>query len=110
MYKLAIEVGILLAAQVPNSPWGKKPFEQPYLLVERRLDENFYLSAYQTSRTNANGLTRMNPQTALWKVAAGYTEDGFTIELGHQSEHELNVADKLTESYDFLTVKYREEF
>lgn len=110
MKTLIFEIGIMLATGVGNSDWGKLDFQKPYLLVQRNIDENFFVLAYQTSRTNSDGIQRFNPKTALWKVGGGYTENGFTLEFGHQSEHNLFVPDSKTESFNYLQLKYREEF
>lgn len=110
--KLIVEAGIIMATVVGNSPYGRENFQQPYLLVQRNVYDNFYFKAYQTSRTNAKTSEyAMNPKTALWTVASGYTSDsGITIEVGHQSEHNLNIPDKYTESYNYIELKIREEF
>lgn len=108
--KLAIEIGIVLSTKLGNSPYGQRTFQIPYMLIERGVYDNYYIKAYQESRTYAKQLDEMNPRTALWKVGAGYTLNGFNIEIGHQSEHDLNIPDKYTESFNYIELKYREEY
>ena len=111
---LIIEFGIMAAFSISNSPYGKKDFQQPYLLVEKSVYEDFYFRSLNSSRTQAIRLNQMNPQTALWEVDVGYkTEiDGGTLDVsvGHVSEHEVGALDRLTESHDQIKISYRLEY
>lgn len=114
---LVVEVGMMVAFGLSNTPYAPKDTQFPYLYVEKSIsDTNFYVSSYNTSRTNAERANKMNPSTALWKTAGGYRytvdNETFTIEVGHQSEHMVGALDKgsPTESYDFATIKYRVEY
>jgi competence CoiA-like predicted nuclease len=105
---ITIEAGIMAAFVAVNSPWGKQPFQEPFLLVEKTINEDFYLSSFNSSRTYMKRPNSMEPQTALWKISGGYRFENFTIEVGHQSEHQLWVKDKFTESYDYIKVSFKE--
>ena len=111
---LIIEFGITAALSIGNSPWSKKDFQTPYLMVEKSIYDDFYFKSYNSSRTQAVRLNMMNPKTALWEVSGGYRtriDDGILdVSIGHQSEHEVGAFDKLTESYDFAKISYRLEY
>jgi hypothetical protein len=110
MPSLILEVGILAAFGITNSPWPKNDFQTPYLYMEKSVYEEFYVSALNSARTNAKKIDCMNPKTALWQVEGGWKRDGFTVAIGHSSEHEVGSADKLTESNNFIKVSYRMEY
>ena len=114
MTNLIIEFGIMAAFSISNTPWNKKDFQTPYLLVEKSAYEDFYFRSFNSSRTQAVRLNQMNPQTALWDVSFGYKAeiDGgiLDISIGHQSEHEVGKLDKLTESFDYAKISYRLEY
>lgn len=107
---MILEVGIIAAFGLSNTPYlDKKDYQLPYLYVEKTIVDNVYLSSYNASRTNRTG-DKMNPQTMVWRVASGYKFDnGMTLEVGHESGHEVSNKDSLTESYNYVSVKYREE-
>lgn len=111
---LILEVGILYAFSLGNTPFNKKDFQTPYLLIEKYITDDIYFKSYNTSRTQAVKLNTMNPKTALWDIAIGYKYEYenniFKIEIGHQSEHEVGSADKLTESFDYIKASYRVEY
>lgn len=111
---LILELGILAAFNLGNSPYEKKEFQQPYVLIEKSLSENYYFKVYNSSRTQRESPTNWNPQTGLWQVGAGYNfkvdNQIFKFEAGHISEHEVGSFDKNTESYDYAKISYRIEY
>lgn len=106
---LIVEAGIVAAFSLSSVQWQERDTQYPYLYVEKTVTENTFLSVLNSSRTNADKIDRFNPKTALWTVSGGFRFDEFTVEVGHQSEHEVNAFDKRTESYNFLKLKYRIE-
>lgn len=111
---LILELGITASLSIGNSPWSKKDFQTPYLMVEKSIYDDFYFRSYNSSRTQAVKINMMNPKTALWEVNFGYKtkiENGLLdISIGHTSEHEVGAYDKLTESFDQIKVSYRLEY
>lgn len=111
---MILEFGIIAALSVGNSPWSKKDFQQPYLLVEQNVNNEIYFRSFNSSRTMAKRLNQFDPQTALWDISAGYRKDisdgTLDVSLGHQSEHEVGKVDKLTESFDYIKASYRIEY
>lgn len=111
---MILEIGIIYSFGLSNTPFNKNDFQKPYLLIEKYIADNFYFKSYNTSRTQAVKLNTMNPKTALWDIAIGYKYEYenniFRVELGHQSEHEIGAADKLTESFDYIKASYRVEY
>lgn len=111
---LIIEFGLMAALTVANSPHGKQSFQVPYLLVEKRVYEDFYFKSVNSSRTEMARLNHMNPKNMKWEIAFGYKtkfQDGvLDLSLGHISQHEVNAVDSLTESHDFIKVSYRLEY
>jgi len=106
---MLMEVGIMYAFALSNSPYGKQDFQVPYLEVQKQLGE-VYVNVHNQSRTNLKRLDMFNPKTVVWRVKAGHEfESGIAIEIGHESGHEVGQKDSLTESYNFITVKYRED-
>jgi len=111
---LIIEFGIMAAFSLSNTPYEQKDFQQPYLMVEKSIYEDFYFKSVNSSRTQAISLNKMNPKTAQWEVDFGYKTqiDGgcLDVSFGHVSEHEVNGLDKLTESHDQVKISYRLEY
>lgn len=111
---LILEAGLAAAFALSNTPWEQKDTQFQYLLIEKSVYENFYFSAMNSSRTNLTKGDQWNPKTTLWRMAGGYKlkvdNQIFTMELGHQSEHEVNHLDALSESYNFASIKYRVEY
>ncbi len=112
---LILEVGLLAAFSLGNTPWQPKhDFQIPYLLIEKSVYESFYFKSVNSSRTEWSTITAANPKTMLWTVETGYkakVENGLlTIAMGHTSEHEVNAIDSKTESYNYVSIKYRMEY
>lgn len=111
---LIIELGIMAAFNLGNTPFEKKDFQVPYLMIEKYIYDDFYFKSLNQSRTNAVKINMMNPKTMLWDVELGYKhkiENGLiTFGVGHQSEHEVANKDKLTESFDYLKASIRFEY
>ena len=111
---LILEVGLLAAFSLGNTPYEKKDFQVPYLLVEKSVYESFYFKSVNSSRTMFQALDTANPQTMLWTIETGYKaqiDNGLLrISIGHTSEHEVAKTDKFTESYNYINVSYRLEY
>lgn len=111
---LILELGVVAAFNLANTPYEKKDTQLPYLYVEKSITDNTYFSILNSSRTNATKLDRANPKTALWTVSGGYKfkvdNQVFNFELGHQSEHNVDSKDEFTESYNFVKLSYRVEY
>ena len=110
MKTLIIEASILAAFNLGNTPFEKRPFQLASLSVERYLTEDFSVQMINGSRMNAVNINTGNPYSALWDVRFNKKVDKFLISIGHQSEHEVGQRDRLTESFDYVSITYREEF
>lgn len=107
---LILEIGMTAMLSLHNSPFKKDAYQFPYLLVEKSVYENFYIQLKNSSRTAIVSANMWNPRTTLWNTEIGYRNNGWTIAVGHQSEHELDKKDTNTESFDYVKVSYRIEF
>lgn len=107
---MILELGIIAQIAAANSPWSSKlQYQQPYMTITQQITNEAFFEFYQSARVNIRSVNFWNPQTALYKFEAGYQLQKFTFAVGHQSEHEIGKKDTLTESYDYLRIKYRTE-
>lgn len=115
MPNLILEIGMLMAFSLGNTPWEpKRDFQKPYLMIEKSIYEDFYFKSLNSSRTEWARVDAANPKTMLWTVEFGYKteiDNGiFKLGIGHTSEHEVNNVNKHTESYHYLNMSYRLEY
>lgn len=117
---LILEIGLTAMLSIANTPYrtpdgGKKPAQFTYVLLEKRVADNFSIMFINSSRNDIRHGNEFNPQTTKWTVEAKYytkIEENSTLVfgVGHTSEHEVGAKDELTESYDFAKISYRLEF
>lgn len=105
----------MAAFGIGNTPYDtKQDFQKPYLLIEKSVYESFYFKSLNSSRTMFQKIDSANPQTMLWNIEFGHyatIDNGkLKVAIGHTSEHEVAKVDKLTESYNYVTISYRLEY
>jgi len=105
-----IELGVLTALTLGNTPYPDKTTGWPKLTLHLEKSKLGYVEIINSARINPQAINRLNPITGLWQVEAGKNMGRFHFSAGHQSEHEIGAKDKLTESFDYIDMRYRIEF
>ena len=106
MLTTLITYGIIAASNVQSPMWGNKDFQETYLTLTHQYElaeeQSLFVDFTNSARTQMRNADKWNPLTTLWKVEGGYTYSVVSISVGHVSEHEVNVKDTRTESYNFV--------
>jgi hypothetical protein len=112
-----IELGAILSLSFANSPYGIHNQMPPttafdYMSLEQSHRIGCYYKLIAGARMAPTQWNRLNPITGNWTVEVGWHLEPFQVFVGHKSEHDIGNSgfEKLTESLDFVGVKYRIEF
>ena len=102
------------ALSFANTPYPTTmPTAWDYLSLEQRANGGAYYKLVSEARMQPQGFDRMNPVTAAWTIEFGWHLEPIQIRIGHRSEHSVGTyidLNRLTESFDYVGVVWRQEF
>lgn len=102
-----LKFSLLQALAISNSPYPQQFTLIPKSEITYSPNGVFFIKQISSARTLPSSWRRWGPITTLWTIESGVMlPSGFSLSIGHQSEHGVNMQRGATESMDYMRLEY----